>query len=383
MSWGKYLDQIGTGTPGPNPNGTVSQQYAWVDGNSDLVFQRGNATWDGFKYVGGEFGALQSTSIPNPNPFDPTLERTWRNETTVGIDHELFAGVRGSATFIHRREKNAQGTVDQSLELWPSQFTEISVREPGRDGRFGTGDDIGADGLAGTADDLRLTVFNRNPGVTQVTKTVNDERLGTTYKGLELVVTKRYANGFALLGGYTYSHTTVELTSLANPNAAFVNAQGEFGGRRHLFKATGSYILPYRISVGANLRMQSGLPITRTFSVPGCSASVTTDCLGQGATTVNAEPRGSTTLPGIYTIDTRVGRFFNIGRQRFELSMDAYNLTNANTVYEVRQGSTETAVRDYTQPGNPPPTVSIPTFMSPTGALGPRILRFNVTYWFR
>src|SRR6185503_4681569 len=28
---GKYLDQIGTGTPGPNPNGGVSQTYAWVD----------------------------------------------------------------------------------------------------------------------------------------------------------------------------------------------------------------------------------------------------------------------------------------------------------------------------------------------------------------
>ena len=43
-SWGKYLDQIGTGTPGPNPNGAVSQRYNWNDLNGDLVFpawQRG------------------------------------------------------------------------------------------------------------------------------------------------------------------------------------------------------------------------------------------------------------------------------------------------------------------------------------------------------
>ena len=56
ISAGKYLDQIGTGTPGPNPNGTVSQRYTWNDQNGDLFFQKGNATWDGFKYVGGEFG---------------------------------------------------------------------------------------------------------------------------------------------------------------------------------------------------------------------------------------------------------------------------------------------------------------------------------------
>ena len=47
MSVGKYLYQIGTGTPGPNPNGGISQRYAWNDLNDDLVFQRGNAIWDG------------------------------------------------------------------------------------------------------------------------------------------------------------------------------------------------------------------------------------------------------------------------------------------------------------------------------------------------
>jgi hypothetical protein len=41
-SWGRYLDQINTGTP-PNPNGNISQTYNWVD-NGDLVFQPGNLT---------------------------------------------------------------------------------------------------------------------------------------------------------------------------------------------------------------------------------------------------------------------------------------------------------------------------------------------------
>ena len=120
FSVGKYLYQIGTGTPGPNPNGGISQRYAWNDLNNDLVFQRGTAEWDGTKYVGGEFGALQNTTVPNPNPFDKTLTRTWQNEVTVGIDHELFPSILTTATFIHRRERNVQGTVDQGLDLWPA-----------------------------------------------------------------------------------------------------------------------------------------------------------------------------------------------------------------------------------------------------------------------
>ncbi len=143
-SWGKYYDQIGTGTPGPNPNGTVSQSYNWNDQNGDLVFQPGNAVFDGFKYVGGEFGTLRNngTSIPNPNPFDPTLLRTFREETTVGVDKELFGGVRGSATYIHRRDRNPQGTVDTGgVESWPANYTLVTLTDPGPDGVVGTGAD--------------------------------------------------------------------------------------------------------------------------------------------------------------------------------------------------------------------------------------------------
>jgi hypothetical protein len=369
FSAGKYLDQIGTGTPGPNPNGTVSQRYTWNDINNDLVFQRGNAVWDGFKYVGGEFGALANngTTIPNPNPFDTLRERTYRNEITAGVDHELFAGVRLSSTYIYRVEKYTYGSVDLSMELWPTAYSPVEVIDPGEDGRNGTGDDN------------RVMAFNLNQGVTTNPRNVNDDRLGVHYHGLETTVTKRYSNGFVLTGGYTYAHQTVDQTSLANPNA-LINSEGESGGRRHLFKMSGSYMFPYDILFGANLRMQSGLPTTRTFTVAACTATVTTNCLSQGQTTILAETRGSTRLDGLYTIDVRAGRMFRFGSNRVELSVDAYNLTNANTVYAIRTGSSLTNIRVNGDPNEP--ITQIPTYNSPSGVLGPRIFRFNVTYWF-
>lgn len=368
-SVGKYLDQIGTGTPGPNPNGTVSQAYTWLDSNRDLTFQDAGAVWNGTRYVGGEFGALNSTSIPNPNPFDQNRRRTWRMEGTAGLDHELAPGLGISATYIYRREYDTYVNVESNVANWDNMYTQIQVREPGRDG------------VSNTSDDQTLTVYNQNPGVTLVTNQVNDDRVGVTYNGLEFVGNKRYANGLTFLAGYTYSHEYQELPSLANPNAAYVNASGTSGGRRHNFKAIGSYMFPYRITFGVNFRISSGLPITRGYTIPTCSATVLVDCVLQsGGTGVNAEPRGEVELPSLATLDMRAGRIFNLQGQRIELSMDVYNVTNANTTYSVRTGTGTTNVRyanDATQP-----QTAIPTFMSPTGVLGPRIIRFNITYWF-
>jgi hypothetical protein len=373
-SWGEYYDQIGTGTPGPNPNGTVSQNYNWNDQNGDAIFQPGNATFNGTQYVGGEFGTLRSTTIPNPNPFDPTLLRTYREETTVGVDKELWAGVRGSATYIHRRDRNPQGTVDTGgVDSWPANYTAVTLTDPG------------PDGVLNTADDRPFVAYNLNPGVTITTKTVNDDRLSTFYNGLELTVTKRYANGFSLVSGYTYAHTTTDTLSIASPNS-LINSAGENGGRRHLFKLTGSYLFPYQITFGANLRMQSGLPTNRTWSIQSCSTTVLTNCLSTGAT-VNADPRGSFLLPALTTIDIRVGKLFTFGKQRFEADMDVYNLTNANTTYSIRTGTGTTRVVNFNDPASNPalntgPTVLIPTYNSVNGALGPRIIRFGVTFWF-
>ncbi len=78
-----------------------------------------------------------------------------------------------------------------------------------------------------------------------------------------------------------------------------MNAAGEDGGRRHNFKATGSYDLPYGIAFGFGFRLNSGLPITRTWQIQSCSATVLTNCVRQAAITVNAEPRGSVLLPAV------------------------------------------------------------------------------------
>jgi hypothetical protein len=379
-SWGKYLDQINTGTP-PNPNANINQTYVWNDLNNDLNFQRGNASWNGTRYVGGEFGNLTNTSNLAVNTFNRSLRRPYREETTIGIDRELFPNIRGGVTYIHRRSRDVQGTLDQSMDLWPALYTQVTITDPGRDGCFGTetsGSCLNVSNPA--ADNAPLTVYSLNPGAVTSPVTVNDDRLSVYFDGIETTVEKRFSRGWTVLGGYTYSHTKVDLTSLSNPNNVFVNAKGEAGGRRHQLKINGSYTLPYQIVTGVEYRVQSGLPITRTFSVQNCSATVTTNCANQVGN-VNAEPRGSELLPVLGSLDVRAGRFFSTGKHRVEATMDVYNLFNANTTYDVRTGTGRTNVRYANDPTRP--TTGIQTYLSPTGVLGPRIIRFNITYWFQ
>jgi len=385
FSWGKYLDQINTGTP-PNPNASISQTYAWNDVNRDLIFSGAGAVWDGLKYTGAEFGAQQGgTNGLAVAVFDKSLRRPFREETTVGMDREWFPNILVGVSYIHRRERDVQGTLDQSMDQWGNLYTKLSLIEPGRDGRcsFPVAANNPSVCLATAppagSDDNLIDVYSLNAGAVTSQKTVNDDRLATHYNGIEVTVTKRYSHGWSVLAGYDYSHTTQELAGLNNPNNVFVNANGESGGRRHQFKANGSYTAPWQIVTGIEFRIQSGLPITRTWGVPQCSTTITQNCVSQGLT-VNAEPRGTVLLPVLATLDARAGRFFNFGRNKLELTMDVYNLTNANTTYSTRTGTGLTNIRvggDATVP-----QTQIATFLSPNGILGPRIIRFNITYWF-
>ncbi len=71
---------------------------------------------------------------------------------------------------------------------------------------------------------------------------------------------------------------------------------------------------------------------------------------------MNAEPRGSVELDWLPTLDLRAGRFFHVGRNRLELSVDVYNATNANTVFSVRTNTGTANIRVDGDPAAPTTT---------------------------
>jgi hypothetical protein len=348
LSVARYYDQIGTGTPGGfNPNGQIQQNFVWNDRNGDLLFQD------------GELGNPSAPTVPASNERDPDLQRPYRNEFTAGLDRELFPGFGVSVTWIQRREKNPLTNIDIGIPF--DYYRQEDRVDPGRDG------------VVGTTDDGVITIYNElTPARVSVLQLTNDDRVAQRYKGLDLSATKRSSDNWQMIAGYTWSRTEVEATGVTNPNDAFVNARGRAGiDRTHNFKLTGSALLPYDVQIGGNFRLQSGEPITRTVSITGLVQN-------PNGVTVLAEPRGSTLLPWLHTVDFRIGKIFRFGGPQLELDMDIYNVTNANTVYAVRTNSDLINVRR----GGDGETLRIPQFLSPTNVLGPRIVRFNVTYKF-
>ena len=192
---------------------------------------------------------------------------------------------------------------------------------------------------------------------------------------MEITATKRFADRWQLLGGYTFSKAEQEDISVAaNPNDFILfDSPIDINDRPHQFKLTGTYVLPrWDIYVSGNLRSQSGPPIRRT---------VTTALQVGGTTQVNVEPFGGDRLDTLNTLDLRASKTFRLRADDvFEIDLDIFNVMNANTVWEVNQGTGRTNVRPNGDPNVP--TVNVPVWRLPTGILAPRIIRFGVSYRF-
>jgi hypothetical protein len=344
---GRYLYTVGTGEPNNvNPNFTFNETYNWLDRDGDLLFQA------------NELGTLLSRAGGSITAFESGLKRPHTTEVSASVDHELLVGLKLTAAFTYREERERYGPQDVGVPF--SAYRLVTVP------------DIGRDGLPNTADDGEFSVFDQDPATRGQNRFVidNSDALNQTYRGLEITAAKRFNNTWQVLAGYTVSRTITNAENVRTPND-LINSRGPvLFGRTHTFKVTGSYLFPYDISVSGNFRTQTGLPVTR----------VTTYSLTQGNVTVNVEPFGSQRLDPMTTIDLRASKVFRMGARDLELMVDVYNLDNVNTVYEVRTLTGRINVREGGLPTGA--LINQQQFLSPTAILPPRIFRLAALYRF-
>jgi hypothetical protein len=271
-----------------------------------------------------------------------------------------------SAVFTYRAERNQQAYLNTAAPFgtWPT----LTTTDPGPDGR------------TGTADDSTLTYFNRVVGAT-TTVINNDPTFVQTYKGVEITGTKRMSNRWQMLAGLTLSRSrqdnisenTSNTTNLVYGPNFLINQTGPITTDVPVqFKLSGTYILPYDVSLAANFRSQSGTPYNRQVSVPMT--------LG-GSATINVEPFDSDRTPALTTLGLQASKSFTFSNSR---GMTVYftvdNVTNANTVWAVRS---LTGVSTFRQAGDPNGALNtFPQFGTPTNIIGPRIARIGASFRF-
>jgi hypothetical protein len=316
--------------------GTWEIDYSWTDTNGDKMAQT------------NELGSIKYTSIAQTTKIDPNIKSPYTNEFVGGYEMKLARNFGIGLNFIWR--ETTRFWYSDNLLIDPAtDYTPVTVQDPGPDGTVGTSDD-GA----------QLTVYNLakdKVGQSQVLiKQQPGYKMG--FSGVEFTVNKRYSDRWQFMGSVTYGKTKIDLPleAVDDPNNRIMqDGQVDTNDATWIVKASGSYDLPWGFYFGANFSFRSGYPVQRYFQT-------LTSLLNQGRISVQTEKVGASRYPGLYMLDLRLSKIFDIGKfGKLELMLDGFNLFNAYTTlgWNNQSGSSLHAI---------------------TSILSPRILRLGVKW---
>ena len=103
-------------------------------------------------------------------------------------------------------------------------------------------------------------------------------------------------------------------------------AQTGTANARWTGKVSGLYVLPWQeLGVSAFLNMRQGYPFNRVILTPSRTGGI-------GTVNVEIDRWGDARLDNFYQLDMRVEKQIPVGRMRWALSLDVFNLLNAATV---------------------------------------------------
>lgn len=301
-SFSRYAVQEGSRFPEQlNANAYSGMGMPWTDTNRDDVAQDSELGAPFYRY-GGASGVT----------LDPDISRSYSDEITAGVQHELGSDFAFGAIYYYRKNKNLLAQLNNAAPL-ASAYVPVTESIPG----------------GGS-----ITVYNMKPEyVGQVDRFItNETEFWETYNGIELTAKKRLSNNWQMLFGYTYSKAksfNVEnwygWVDANDPNNLInIKDRVQASDTPNVLKLGGTYILPYGIQISGNYRYYTGKPLTRTLLVQD---------LNQGPVSVAAEPRGTYRYPNVSLLDLRVSKVFPMGKAaKLEGMFNLFNTFNAGTV---------------------------------------------------
>ena len=263
--------------------------------------------------------------------IDPGLKTPYAHQGTIGIDQELLPDLALSANFVYARGHAQLGTLDYN-PLVPGLG-------PGR-----RPEDTG--GIPGTsAPILQYTSFGE-----------------TWYRGMTVVVNKRYDNRYQFLASYTLSKAEDNSTDFQgafipqitgrgrdrqNPTGLPIGFDPDYDkgpsvqDQRHRFVFSGSFVSPGGMNYSAIVTLASGRPYTilagADLNGDGNGGSVPPDRARRNPTDESSSlARNSATLPRRATVDLRASRRFSLrGRLAVDAIVEVFNLFNRTNYTDI------------------------------------------------
>jgi hypothetical protein len=354
-----------------DPNSIGYAVFKWRDlnGNSNWDVGETNRDPNGPDFIestGHEFAAVAPNFIPNPDE-----KQVMFDEWSVNLERELMANFALRVTGIYTQTRNVQGQVN-NFRPYEAYNIPITNRDPGPDGRVGTGDDGGMVTYYEFSPALQGQQFEQFMPVTWP-----DGRADQSYKTLEIATVKRLSNRWQLVASYstTKKHwpigaaglargtgfgTASPTFSAAGDNGGFLTPNTEINTSDDTWewdaKVSGTYILPLDIPFSASFHHTSGDPFARQVRFTG------------GRTIpfiiLNVDPIGSYRRPHLNVTTMRVEKRFTMPRAHTAtVSLSLYNAFNSNTVTALQNRSGA-------------------DFLQPLAILPPRLAEISLAYRF-
>jgi len=335
---------------------TQYERWPWQDLNNDRIYQDNEKVGTSPTQ---KFGGRANTSL------SPNLENAYTDEASGFIERQVVNDLGVRVGFVWKKDYNGWQQINAD-KPYSAYNVPITISEPGPDGS-----------LATTADNTQITVFNIDRTNRLPTTIVqNVDGYEGTYKTLEFSANKRYSNRWSMVASYSYVWTHEFNNSYANNRFGnAVSQQSNFGPygltpndrNENEFtnwnaKLQGTVDAGWGINITPVLKVASGVPYGRYANIPGCTATVTANCLNYGAQPVLIEPIGTRRQDNVSVFDVRAEKQVRFAtKARAAVFVDVFNIMNSNTPVFISW-------------------VSGANFERATNVLNPRIAKFGVKF---
>jgi len=256
-----------------------------------------------------ELGVSTGFTFGTTNRYDPDLEWPVSNEYSLEVQRQLFQATVLTVGYTNRQTRRNIGFKNVAVPIdtyIPLQVTEVNSGK-------------------------QVTVYNQAPALRGRLDNLyfNTDTANSDYNGGDITIAKRMSNKWALNGGVSFGKTLGDILAqdLNNPNSAEFR-RGLLGNDSPWsYRMSGVYELPQAIFVSGTWQYYQGFPESTTVIVGNNTVTLT-----QGSTTLTVEPRGTTRLPPVSSLDFSVRKSFRVQQMRFEPRVDFYNMTNEASI---------------------------------------------------
>jgi hypothetical protein len=337
---------------------TISQaRYRWRDLNGNRDYDTGEVNLDpnGSDFIDRTLRGIGSAFGGGLINQDTT--QRYQDELMLSVEQQVTNSWAARVTGVYAEAKN-QWRLANSLRPYDAYSIPVPNRDPGPDGIPGTSDDTG-----------NVITYYDYPAsfagaAFQKPWVVNDDKANSSFKTIELQMARRYADNWQFRASYSATRKHIPLfPNVGNNTTGLINTQdpnGEIFAAddtwEWIFRAGGSYLMPYGILGSINFSHESGEPWARTVELSGGRQIPTL--------VVNVEPIGTRRLDNLNLLDMRGEKRFSVGGGRdFVVRLNVYNVLNNPTVLTVQRQSG-------------------PRFNTVTSIVSPRVLEWSASYVF-